>query len=59
VILLLAALLNRLEWFLWAAAIGINLFWPFILYLLIRDKRIATGMRVEHPGLSGAGGKEG
>lgn len=58
-IVLLAALVNRLEWFLWAAAIGINLFWPFTLYLLIRDKRIATGMRVERPGLSGAGAKEG
>jgi heme A synthase len=38
-IVLLAALVDRLEWFLWAAAIGINLFWPAVLALLIRDRR--------------------
>jgi phosphatidylglycerophosphate synthase len=45
-IVLLAALVDRLDWFLWAAAIGINLFWPSVLTLLIRDRR-AEGR--EHP----------
>jgi len=45
-IVLLAALVDRLEWFLWAAAIGINLFWPSVLALLIRDRRAE---RQEHP----------
>ncbi|MGH7474265.1 MAG: hypothetical protein ACREJW_10000, partial [Candidatus Methylomirabilales bacterium] len=45
-IVLLAALVDRLEWFLWAAAIGINLFWPSALALLIRDRRAE---RQEHP----------
>ena len=39
-IVLLAALFDRLEWFLWAAAVGINLFWPFVLYLLMRERRV-------------------
>ncbi|MCI0409264.1 MAG: hypothetical protein L0191_12020, partial [Acidobacteria bacterium] len=41
-IVLLAALVDRLDWFLWAAAIGINLFWPAVLILRVRDMR-------EHP----------
>ncbi|MGH7480437.1 MAG: CDP-alcohol phosphatidyltransferase family protein [Candidatus Methylomirabilales bacterium] len=45
-IVLLAALVDRLEGFLWAAAIGINLFWPSALALLIRDRRAE---RQEHP----------
>jgi hypothetical protein len=45
-IVLLAALVDRLDWFLWAAAIGINLFWPSVLTFLIRDRR-AEGR--EHP----------
>ncbi|MFQ5881665.1 MAG: CDP-alcohol phosphatidyltransferase family protein [Candidatus Methylomirabilales bacterium] len=51
-IVLLAALTDRLEWFLWAAAVGINLFWPFVLYLAIRERRVAVGIPTEHPGLS-------
>jgi phosphatidylglycerophosphate synthase len=52
-IVLLAALFDRLEWFLWAAAIGINLFWPFVLYLLlIRERRVPASAPKEHPGLS-------
>lgn len=47
-IVLLAALVGRLEWFLWAAAIGINLFWPSVLYLLRRDGRGGPRRRVEH-----------
>ena len=46
VIVLLTALVDRLDWFLWAAAIGINLFWPSVLALLIRDGRAE---RQEHP----------
>jgi phosphatidylglycerophosphate synthase len=44
-IVLLAALGDRLDWFLWAAAIGINLFWPSVLTLLIRDGR-ETGVHL-------------
>jgi phosphatidylglycerophosphate synthase len=53
-IVLLAALFDRLEWFLWAAAAGINLFWPFVLHLLMRERRVPTGTPREHPGLSGS-----
>jgi phosphatidylglycerophosphate synthase len=39
VVVLLAALVDRLDWFLWAAAIGINLFWPAVLIFRVRDRR--------------------
>lgn len=58
-IVLLAAVFDRLEWFLWAAALGINLFWPFALSLLIRERRGAINRHVKHPGLSRARVKEG
>lgn len=53
-IVLLAALFDRLEWFLWAAAVGINLFWPFVLYLLLHERRVPAGAPGERPGLSGS-----
>ncbi len=46
-IILFAALFDRLEWFLWAAAIGITLFWPYILYTLIHDRETATSIAGE------------
>jgi len=45
-IILLAALVDRLDWFLWAAAIGINLYWPSVLILRVRDRRCEHR---EHP----------
>jgi phosphatidylglycerophosphate synthase len=35
-LVLVAAIADWLEWFLWAAAVGINLFWPATLYVLVR-----------------------
>jgi phosphatidylglycerophosphate synthase len=46
-IVLLAAVVDRLDWFLWAAAIGINLFWPSVLTLFIRDGRAEGQERSE------------
>lgn len=46
-IVLLAALVDRLEWFLWAAVIGINLFWPAVLTVLMRDRRAERAERPE------------
>lgn len=54
VLVLIAAILNGLEWFLWMAAGGINLFWPLMLYFLIRDRRGATRIMAGNPGVSGA-----
>lgn len=53
-IVLLAAIADRLVWFLWAAAIGINLFWPAVLFLLLREGKGPSRRHVERPGLSGA-----
>ncbi len=53
-IVLLAALFDRLEWFLWVAAVGINLFWPFVFYLLMQERRVPADTPRGHPGLSGS-----
>ncbi len=58
-IVLLAALFDRLDWFLWAAAVGVNLFWPFLLYLLNREKTRATSMGVKQVDLYGSRISEG
>jgi len=38
-LVLLLAALDKLHWFFWAAAIGTNLFWPLVLYTLLRRRR--------------------
>jgi phosphatidylglycerophosphate synthase len=40
-ILIVCALTATLEWFLWALAIGVNLFWPIVLGLACRAPRTA------------------
>jgi phosphatidylglycerophosphate synthase len=42
-LLLLCALAGQLEWFLWALAIGVNLFWPSVLALSWRGLRRRHG----------------
>jgi phosphatidylglycerophosphate synthase len=42
-ILLVCALTATLEWFLWALAIGVNLFWPIVLSLARKTQRTADG----------------
>ena len=44
-VLLLAALFDRVEWFLLAAAIGANLFWPMVLYLLMSKRSAFSHQR--------------
>ncbi len=44
-LVLLAAVADRLEWFLWVAAIGSNLFWAVALYLVRRERRAGAGSR--------------
>jgi phosphatidylglycerophosphate synthase len=43
VILLLGALVGRLEWFLWGLAVGVNVFWPTALGLAWKARRVAHG----------------
>jgi phosphatidylglycerophosphate synthase len=42
-ILVICALTGTLEWFLWALAIGVNLFWPIVLGLARKAQRTAHG----------------
>jgi phosphatidylglycerophosphate synthase len=42
-ILVVCALTGTLGWFLWALAIGVNLFWPMVLGLALRAQRTADG----------------
>ena len=42
-ILLLCALTGTLQWFLWALAIGVNLFWLIVLGLARQAQRTAHG----------------
>ena len=42
-ILVVCALTGTLPWFLWALAIGVNLFWPIVLGLARRAQRTAHG----------------
>jgi phosphatidylglycerophosphate synthase len=42
-ILLVCAVTGTLGWFLWALAIGVNLFWPIVLGLALRAQRTADG----------------
>ncbi|HSF29944.1 MAG TPA: CDP-alcohol phosphatidyltransferase family protein [Candidatus Tectomicrobia bacterium] len=42
-ILVVCALTATLEWFLWALAIGVNLFWPIVLGLARKTQRTADG----------------
>jgi phosphatidylglycerophosphate synthase len=42
-ILLVCALTRTLEWFLWALAIGVNLFWPLVLGLAWKTQRTSHG----------------
>ncbi len=41
VVLLAAAVAGWLPWFLWGAAIGANIFWAVVLFLLLRGARLA------------------
>jgi phosphatidylglycerophosphate synthase len=43
ILLLLLALAGKLEWLLWALAIGVNLFWPIVLGLSWKSRRRAYG----------------
>jgi uncharacterized membrane protein len=43
VLVLLCALVGKLGWFLWALAIGVNLFWPIVLGLAWKAQRTADG----------------
>lgn len=43
IFLLLLALAGKLEWLLWALAIGVNLFWPIVLGLYWKSRRRAYG----------------
>jgi phosphatidylglycerophosphate synthase len=43
VLLLACALLGKLDWFLWALAIGVNLFWPLALWLGWKASRATYG----------------
>jgi phosphatidylglycerophosphate synthase len=49
VLLLVLAPLQRLEWFVWAAAIGLHLFWMTALALQLRPDRPPTGPGRETP----------
>jgi hypothetical protein len=42
-ILVICALTGALQWFLWALAIGVNLFWLIVLGLAWRAQRTAHG----------------
>jgi phosphatidylglycerophosphate synthase len=42
-ILVICALTGTLEWFLWALAIGVNLFWPIVLALARQAQRTGHG----------------
>jgi phosphatidylglycerophosphate synthase len=42
-ILVICALTGTLQWFLWALAIGVNVFWPLVLALAWRAQRTAYG----------------
>ena len=42
-ILVLCALTGTLQWFLWAIAIGVNLFWLMVLGLARQAQRTAHG----------------
>jgi phosphatidylglycerophosphate synthase len=42
-VLIVCALTGTLGWFLWALAIGVNLFWPLVLALARRTQRTAHG----------------
>jgi phosphatidylglycerophosphate synthase len=42
-ILVVCALTGTLEWFLWALAIGVNLFWPLVLGLARKAQRTTYG----------------
>jgi phosphatidylglycerophosphate synthase len=43
VLVMLCALAGKLGWFLWALAIGVNLFWPIVLGLAWKARRTADG----------------
>ena len=43
VLVMLCALAGKLAWFLWALAIGVNLFWPIVLGLAWKAQRTADG----------------
>ncbi|MBI3327922.1 MAG: hypothetical protein HYZ81_14630, partial [Nitrospinae bacterium] len=43
ILLLLCALAGKLEWFLWALAVGVNVFWPAVLGLAWKARRTAHG----------------
>jgi hypothetical protein len=43
ILLLLAAVAGKLEWFLWLLAGGVNLFWPIVLGLAWKARRAAHG----------------
>jgi hypothetical protein len=42
-ILVICALTGTLPWFLWALAIGVNLFWPIVLVLARQAQRTGHG----------------
>jgi phosphatidylglycerophosphate synthase len=42
-VLIICALTGTLQWFLWALAIGVNLFWPIVLGLTRQAQRTAHG----------------
>jgi 1L-myo-inositol 1-phosphate cytidylyltransferase / CDP-L-myo-inositol myo-inositolphosphotransferase len=41
--LVVCALTGTLQWFLWALAVGVNLFWPLVLGLARKAQRTAHG----------------
>jgi phosphatidylglycerophosphate synthase len=43
ILLFACALIGKLTWFLWALAIGVNLFWPIVLILAWRTQRSSNG----------------
>lgn len=43
VVLIICALTGTLPWFLWALAVGVNLFWPVVLGLARQAQRTAHG----------------
>jgi phosphatidylglycerophosphate synthase len=43
ILLLLCALTGTLTWFLWALAVGVNLFWPVVLGLAWKTRRASHG----------------
>jgi hypothetical protein len=42
-IVVVCALTGTLQWFLWALAVGVNLFWPLVLGLARKAQRTAHG----------------